>query len=88
MRAIATLYDSHLASFFGSQCFSQPVPFDTNASLHEQLLKFDFDVFWHSDHVNPDVCIVLQLTMASRADTGVLVNEYCIGWCKLPLTKV
>jgi hypothetical protein len=88
MRAIATLYDSQLASFFGSQCISPPVLFDTNASLPEQVLQFDFDVFWHSNHVNPDAFMILQLTMASRADSGVLINEYCIGWCKLHLATV
>lgn len=88
MRAIATLYDAHSASMFGSQCISLPVEFSPRTSLTEGVLRFDFDVFWHTQIVDPEVTMLIQFTMASQNDDGALVNEYCIGWCQLIIAQV
>jgi hypothetical protein len=90
LRALATLYDGHTASIFGSQCTSLPVwlPSQAVGSLSESLLNIDFDVFWHSQVWDPKVSLLLQLTLASRDETGALVDEYCVAWARLELVQV
>lgn len=89
IRAIATLYDGHTASVFGSQCTSLPswLP-SKDATLAEGLLHLDFDIFWHSQIWDPKVSLLVQFTMASRDENGALVDEYCVAWCRLDLVQV
>ena len=87
MRAIATLYDSHTATMFGAQCISTPVLY-SEAAVDAGALRFDFDVFWHTRIRDAGVVILLQFTMASLGSEQMLVNEYCVGWCRLPISMV
>jgi hypothetical protein len=88
MRAIATLYDRHTASMFGSQCFSNPIIYSHDLTLDAGALRFDFDVFWHTRNHDPSVVLLVQITMAQLGTEDVLVNEYCVGWCRLPISVV
>lgn len=90
LRALASLYDGHTASVFGSQCTSLPVwlPSQGAPSVSESLLQLDFDVFWHSQVWDPKVSLLLQFTLASRDESGALVDEYCVAWSRLDLVQV
>lgn len=89
LRAIATLYDGHTCTLFGSQCMSLPLWFPAPGTvLQDGFFNLGFDVFWHSQITDPKVSILVQLTLASRDDTGALVDEYCVAWSRLPLYKV
>jgi hypothetical protein len=88
IRAIATLYDGHVACIFGSQCMSAPVKYANLGVAAEHMLSLDFDIFWHTQNSTSDISMLIQLTMSSRNELGALVNEYCIGWARVPIVEV
>jgi hypothetical protein len=88
LRVIATLYDGHTATLFGSQCTSLPVWVPSQAAVPDNFLHLDFDVYWHSQVWDPKVSLLLQFTLSSRDERGALVDEYCVAWSRLDLVKV
>lgn len=89
LRLLATLYDGHTRSFYGSQKYSMPFPYtgfdsdDTGA-----VTPLPFDVYFHSSVADPQSSLVLQVLKSSRTEEGALVSETSIAWCKVPLSKV
>lgn len=88
LRVLATLYDGHTASVFGSQCTSLPTWLPAKGVPSDSLMNLNFDVFWHSQVWDPKVSLLLQFTLATRDEKGALVDEYCVAWSRLDLVQV
>jgi hypothetical protein len=88
MRIIAGLYDGRTATMFGSQCMSKPTCLPSAEHWPNADVCLDLDVFWYSQICDPDVSMIVQLTMATMDSGGMLVDEHCLAWAKLPLTRV